>query len=166
MIRNAYFAGGCFWCITPIYKFQSGVVSVRCGYCGGREERPTYEEVKSQKTGHRETVCVTYDDAKISFDRLFEIFLANVDPFDGGGQYIDRGRSYTLAVYYTDGGERAAAEARLAALENESKRKTFVSLEAFSSYWEAEEYHQDYFEKNPEAFEKELYASGRKKGRT
>lgn len=163
MIRRAYFAGGCFWCVTPIYKFQKGVISVRCGYSGGREENPTYEEVKSQKTGHRETIRVTYDDAQIAFDRLFEIFLFNVDPFDGGGQYIDRGRSYTLAVYYTCEEERQTAARRLDALEKERGEKTFVALEPFSVFYEAEENHQDYFEKNPEAFEEELRASGRKK---
>lgn len=162
MTNYAYFAGGCFWCITPIYKIQKGVLAVTAGYCGGDEEFPTYEDVKSQRTGHRETICVEYDGGRIGFERLLEIFLINVDPFDAGGQFIDRGRSYTLAVYYTTEDERRAAERAICALEERAGKKAHIALEPYKRFYPAEEYHQDYYLKNPEAFEEELIKSGRK----
>ena len=159
---RAYFAGGCFWCVTPIYKMY-GVDKVVCGYSGGDEENPTYEDVKSQKTGHRETIMLEYDPEKVSFSKLLDIFFANVDPFDSEGQFIDKGHSYTLAIYYTSDEEKMMAENRVKKLELDSKRDVFVSIEPFKNFYEAEEYHQDYYLKNPEAFEKELIESGRKK---
>ena len=162
MLKNAYFAGGCFWCITPVFRLYDGVKSVTSGYSGGGEDNPSYEDVKHQKTGHRETIWVVYD-SEVDFDTLMRIYLANVDPFDGEGQFIDKGFSYTLAVFYTDEGQKAAAEARIRDLEQSSGRKACIALEAFRSFWPAEEYHQDYDLKNPEAFQKELEESGRLK---
>ena len=160
---KAYFAGGCFWCVTPIYKMY-GVDKVVCGYSGGDEPNPTYADVKAQKTGHRETIMLEYDPAKLTYDFLLDIFLANVDPFDGEGQFIDKGFSYTLAIYYTCEEERSLAQSRIERLAAESGRHVHIALEPFKSFYEAEEYHQDYYLKNPEAFEKELIESGRKKG--
>lgn len=159
---KAYFAGGCFWCVTPIYKMY-GVDKVVCGYSGGDEVNPTYEDVKAQKTGHRETIMLEYSPEKVSFDKLLDIFFVNVDPFDAEGQFIDKGFSYTLAIYYTTEEEKSVAAAKIKKLEEESGKKVHVALEAFKSFYEAEEYHQDYYLKNPEAFEKELIESGRKK---
>ena len=159
---RAYFAGGCFWCVTPIYKMY-GVDKVVCGYSGGDEPNPAYADVKAQKTGHRETIMLEYDPAKVSYDFLLDIFLANVDPFDGEGQFIDKGFSYTLAIYYTCEEERALAQSRIDALAAESGQTVHIALEPFKSFYEAEEYHQNYYLKNPEAFEKELIESGRKK---
>ena len=161
-MKKAYLAGGCFWCITPMFKVY-GADSVICGYSGGDEVNPTYEDVKKQKTGHRETICVEYDPAKISYETILEIFLTNVDPSDGEGQFIDKGFSYTLAIYYTDDKEKSLAEAAIKNLEDETGVKAQIALEAFKSFYPAEEYHQDYYLKNPEAFEKELIESGRKK---
>lgn len=158
---RAYFAGGCFWCVTPIYKMY-GVDKVVCGYSGGDEVNPTYEDVKHQKTGHRETIMLEYDPAKVSFEKLLDIFFANVDPFDPEGQFIDKGFSYTLAIYYTSEEEKKLAEARIEKLRTDSQKDVFVAVEPFKSFYEAEEYHQDYYLKNPEAFEKELIESGRK----
>ena len=162
MIKYAYFAGGCFWCITPVFKIY-GALSVTCGYSGGDTDNPTYEEVKHQKTGHRETICVEYDDEKTKYTRLLEIFLANIDPYDGGGQYIDRGHSYTAAVYYSTPAEKEAAEEAIKSLEKSSGQKVHVAVEKQKNFYRAEEYHQDYYLKNPEAFEKELEESGRKR---
>lgn len=160
--KYAYFAGGCFWCVTPIYKMY-GVEEVRCGYAGGDEKDPTYEEVKAQKTGHRETIRLLYDPEEVSYDTLLDIYFANVDPFDGEGQYIDKGFSYTLAIFYTGEEERELAQQKLRAIEEKTGRKTEVSVLPYKNFYEAEEYHQDYYLKNPEAFEKELIESGRKK---
>jgi len=159
---KAYFAGGCFWCVTPIYKMY-GVDKVICGYSGGDEVNPTYEQVKSQKTGHRETIMLEYDNNTVTYENLLDIYFSNVDPFDKDGQYIDKGFSYTLAIYYTTEEERRIAEERVKKIEEESGKKTYVAIEPFKSFYEAEEYHQDYYLKNPEEFEKELIESGRKK---
>ncbi len=161
--KTAYFASGCFWCITPAFQALTGVRSVTSGYSGGTEENPTYLDVKQQKTGHRETVRVEYNPEKISYGELLEIFLANTDPFDGGGQFIDRGFSYTLAVYYTDEEQKRMAREAICTLEAASGKAVRIPVEPFKSFWPAEEYHQDYHRKNPEAFEKELVESGRKK---
>ena len=161
---RAYFAGGCFWCVTPIYKMY-GVDRVVCGYSGGDEVNPTYEDVKAQKTGHRETIMLEYEPEKVAYDKLLDIFFANVDPLAGEGQFIDKGFSYTLAIFYTNEEERVKAQKKIEDLEKTSGRKVQVALEAFKSFYEAEEYHQDYYLKNPEAFEKELLESGRKKDR-
>ena len=158
---RAYFAGGCFWCVTPIYRIY-GVDKVVSGYSGGKEENPSYEDVKSQKTGHRETILLEYDPAKVSYDGLLDIYFENVDPFDPEGQFIDRGHSYTLAIYYTSEEEKRLAEARIRALKAETGREVCVALEPFTAFYPAEEYHQDYDRKHPAEFEKELIESGRK----
>lgn len=162
-MTNAYFAGGCFWCITPVFNEKEGVFGVISGYSGGDEEAPSYEDVKHQRTSHRETIKIEYDPAKISYEELLEMFFANVDPLDDGGQYIDRGRSYTLAIYYQNADEEQTAKKALAELSEKLGRPACISLEPFVSFWDAEEYHQNYYLKNPEAFEKELVESGRKK---
>ena len=140
-----------------------GVDKVVCGYCGGDEVDPTYEDVKSQKTGHRETIMLEYDPEKVSYAKLLDIFFANVDPFDPDGQFIDKGHSYTLAIYYTSDEEKMMAENRVKKLKIDSKKDVFVAIEPFKAFYEAEEYHQDYYLKHPEEFEKELIESGRKK---
>ena len=161
---KAYFAGGCFWCVTPIYKLY-GVDSVVCGYSGGDEENPSYEDVKAQKTGHRETIMLDYDPAVVSYDKLLDIYFANVDPFDGEGQFIDKGHSYTLAIYYGSEEEKSIASNRIEDLKKESGKEVYVALEPFKNFYEAEEYHQDYYLKHPEEFERELIESGRKEAK-
>lgn len=162
MIKTAYFAGGCFWCITPVFKIY-GAGNVVSGYSGGDEVNPTYDDVKHQRTGHRETIAVTYDDEKVKYEKLVAIFLANIDPYDGEGQFIDRGHSYTTAIFYNDDNEKRIAEEALDALNKSSEQEVKVAIEPFKAFYKAEEYHQDYYLKNPEAFEKELVESGRKK---
>lgn len=161
-MKEAYFAGGCFWCVTPIYKMY-GVDEVICGYAGGDEKNPTYEQVKHQETGHRETIKLVYDHEKVSYDKLLDIYFANVDPFDAEGQFIDKGFSYTLAIFYMSDDEKKTALEKIGKIEQESGKKVQVEVLPFKNFYEAEEYHQDYYLKNPEAFEKELIESGRKK---
>lgn len=155
----AYFAGGCFWCITPIFKNINGVTCVTSGYCGGDEINPTYEQVKAQKTNHRETIKVEYDENIVNYEELLDVFLNNVDLYDDGGQYIDRGYSYTLAIYYIDENQKNIINNKL----NKYKDKIYVSVEKYKKFYDAEEYHQDYYSKNPIKFEEELIKSGRKK---
>lgn len=161
-MKYAYLAGGCFWCITPTFNELDGVSEVVSGYSGGDEVSPSYEAVKHQETGHRESIKIVYDETKVSYEQLIDIFLMGVDPFDGGGQFIDRGASYTLAIFYTDDSEASIAREKITALEKESGRQVYISIEPFKSFYDAEEYHQNYYLKNPEAFEKELIDSGRK----
>ena len=160
-METAYFAGGCFWCITPTFKQMNGVSNVVSGYSGGEEENPVYEDVKYQRTGHRETIRIDYDPEAVSFEALMDVFLNSVDPFDPDGQFIDRGFSYTLAVYYLSEEQRRAALAKLEKLQQESGQTVYVRVEPFRSFWQAEEYHQDYYLKNPEEFRQELISSGR-----
>lgn len=162
-METAYFAGGCFWCITPAYRELPGIFDVVSGYSGGEEENPNYLDVKQQRTGHRETIRIDYDPCLVDFDRLMEIFLASVDPYDPDGQFVDRGFSYTLAIYYLSESQRTAAQAKIRKLEEVGGQKVYVCVEPFRSFWMAEEYHQNYDLKNPEAFHRELVESGRLK---
>ncbi len=162
-MKCAYFAGGCFWCITPIFRETDGVISVTSGYSGGDEKDPAYPDVKAQLTGHRETIKIEYDEARVTFSKLLDVFTRNVDVFDGGGQYIDRGASYTLAVYCCGDDEIKAAREKVRRIEDESKRPVYISVEPFKSFYPAEDEHQDFDLKNPSRFLKELVESGRKK---
>jgi len=160
-MKKAYFAGGCFWCITPAFYDTEGVARVTAGFSGGDEPSPSYADVKAGLTGHRETVEIEYDPAAVGYAELVDVLLANIDPFDAGGQYIDRGRSYTAAIYPQTAEERAAAESALSELSRSEGRRAEVAVEDFKSFWRAEEIHQDYYVKNPEAFAAEMLASGR-----
>lgn len=162
-METAYFAGGCFWCITPTFKETDGVLDVVSGYSGGDEINPVYLDVKNQNTGHRETIRIDYEPEKVSFQQLFDIFLCGVDPFDAGGQFIDRGHSYTLAVYYLNDEQKRISEDGIRKLETESGETVCISVEPFKSFYPAEEEHQDYYLKHPEEFRQELIDSGRLK---
>lgn len=155
----AYFAGGCFWCITPTFVDIDGVIKVTSGYCGGDEVNPTYEDVKKQKTNHRETIKIEYDENKVDYRTLLKVFFDSVDLYDADGQYIDRGRSYTLAVYYIDENQKKIIEEELSKYGD----GVCVAIEEYKAFYEAEEYHQDYYLKHPKEFEEELINSGRKK---
>ena len=162
-IQTAYFAGGCFWCITPTFKEMPGVFDVVSGYSGGDLADPSYLDVKSQKTGHREAIRIDYDPEQVTFAELFDIFLAGVDPFDPDGQYIDRGHSYTLAVFYLNDDQKVIAQQGIAQLEAAAGRQVYISVEPFKNFYTAEEEHQDYYLKHPEEFRQELIDSGRLK---
>ncbi|MBR0426398.1 MAG: peptide-methionine (S)-S-oxide reductase MsrA [Clostridia bacterium] len=164
-MNEAYFAGGCFWCITPVFRETPGVCSVMAGYAGGTEPNPTYEDVKHGKTHHRETIRIAYDPNQVSYSALLNTFLWSVDPFDRCGQFIDRGPSYTLAVYYLDEEQRTAALAAIETLQETDSRPVCIALEPFTGFYPAEKFHQDYDLKNPLAFAREMALSGRKTAR-
>lgn len=154
----AYFAGGCFWCIASVYTSIKGVKNVTSGYSGGDELNPSYFDVKNQKTNHRETIKIEYDENQVSYLDLLEIFLSNVDVHDKDGQYIDRGHSYTLAIYYVDDKQKQITLERLSQYNEE----IYVSIEPFKVFYEAEEYHQNYHLKHPKEFNQEMIESGMK----
>lgn len=158
---SAYFAGGCFWCIAPVFRDQPGVLSVTAGFSGGNEPDPSYEDVKAGKTHHRETIRVSYDPARISYGSLMDLFLWNTDPFDAGGQFIDRGQSYTLAVYYTSDSEHRLITGKLRELSAETGKEPVITVAPFVSFYPAPAEHQDFDLKNPGRFLQELKESGR-----
>lgn len=160
-MKTIYFAGGCFWCIASVFDEVEGISKVESGYSGGDEVNPTYLQVKKQLTGHRETIAITYDENVITYKDLVDIFLENIDPFDGEGQFIDRGHSYTTAIYYCSDEEKQIALDSFNKVEEEEHQKVKIALEPFKSFFKAEEEHQSYALKNPEAFAKEMELSGR-----
>ena len=162
-IKSCILAGGCFWCMAKPYYEYEGIKNVFSGYCGGSELFPSYEAVKSQQTSHRETVKILYDSSIIKYNDILKIYLSSIDPFDVGGQYIDRGFSYTTAIFYQDDNQKEIASSFLGEIEMYFNKKPSVKLLKEKIFYMAEEYHQDYALKNPVEMEKELINSGRKK---
>lgn len=149
-------AGGCFWCIAyPFYELK-GVIKVISGYSGGVTSNPTYEEVKSQTTGHYEVIKIEYDSSLITYEEILKVYLENIDPFDDGGQYIDRGFSYTLAVFYRDSNMKKRAKNVINTTFN---KPTAIKLIPEKEFYVAEEYHQEYALKNPKEIEEEFKIS-------
>ncbi|HEY6148691.1 MAG TPA: peptide-methionine (S)-S-oxide reductase MsrA [Thermoanaerobaculia bacterium] len=149
--EKAVFAGGCFWCEETAFEGVPGVISVVSGYTGGQKKNPTYEEVSAGETGHAESVEVTYDPAKISYEKLLEIFWHNVDPLQANGQFCDHGNQYRSAIFYANDAQHAAAEASKRKLEEEPrfKGKIVTQIVPASTFYPAEEYHQDFYKKSP-----------------
>jgi methionine-S-sulfoxide reductase len=161
--KTAVFAGGCFWCIQPALDKAPGVVKTVVGYCGGTEPNPTYELVGSEKTKYRESIEITYDPARISYDQLLDIYWKQIDPTQSDGQFTDIGPSYRAAIFYADENEKEIAEASKAKLASSGKFKKPIVTEILPAmkFWPAEDYHQKYSEKNSEHFEAFEYGSGR-----
>lgn len=147
----ATFAGGCFWCVESDFEMVPGVVEAVSGYTGGETPNPTYKQVSSGTTGHLEAVQVRYDPDVISYEGLLAAFWRMIDPTDGGGQFSDRGQEYTTAIYYHDEGQRQVAEQSRAALAASGRhdRPIVTPIEPAQVFYRAEDYHQDYFDKNP-----------------
>jgi peptide-methionine (S)-S-oxide reductase len=147
----ATFAGGCFWCMEAPFDKEPGVIATTSGYAGGTKANPTYEEVSSGGTGHAEAVQVLYDPRKVSYEKLLDIFWHNVDPTVKDRQFCDVGTQYRTAIFVKTDEERRAAEASKAALEKGKpfKEPIVTPVVALTEFWPAEEYHQDYYKKNP-----------------
>ncbi len=158
---EAIFAGGCFWCMEPPFDKLDGVLSTTSGYIGGRVENPTYEQVSYGRTGHLEAVKIEYDPSKVSYEKLLEVFWVNIDPLDGRGQFCDKGEQYTSAIFALDEKQREAAEASFAALTLEGEIQTTVRPAA--TFYPAEDYHQDYYKKNPIRYKYYRWGCGRDK---
>ncbi len=158
---TAVFAGGCFWCMEPPYDELAGVVSTTSGYTGGRKLNPTYQEVSAGGTGHFEAVQIAYDPAKVSYEKLLEVFWRNVDPLDGGGQFCDRGGSYKTAIFYQNDEQKHLAERSKAEIEQRLGKKVVTPILPAATFYAAEDYHQDYYKKNPLRYKYYRYSCGR-----
>ena len=153
-LKKATFAGGCFWCMQPPFQQTGGVVEVIAGYTGGTTVNPTYEGVSTGRTGHLEAVQVTYDPAKVTYEKLLEIFWSQVDPTDPEGQFADQGSQYHTAIFWHDDDQKRAAELSKTNLDASKKfsRPVATAILTAVPFYRAEEYHQDYAEKQPRQY--------------
>lgn len=160
---KATFAGGCFWCMQPPFQQVEGVTEAVAGYAGGKQENPHYEEVSSGTTGHLESVQVTYDPEKVSYEKLLDVFWKQIDPTDQEGQFADKGSQYRTAIFYHDEEQKRIAETSKQNLEESGKFKKPVVTEIrpFTSFYPAEEYHQNYAKKKPREYQLYKTYSGR-----
>jgi len=161
--KTAVFAGGCFWCIQPAFDRAPGVINTVVGYCGGTEPNPTYDLVTSEKTKYRESIQITYDPAKISFDQLLDIYWKQIDPTQADGQFTDIGPSYRAAIFVANDEERKIAEASKEKLAHSGKfdRPIVTEILPAMKFYAAEDYHQKYYRQNPGNFEAFEKGSGR-----
>ena len=157
---KATFAGGCFWCVESDFDKVPGVISTTSGYTGGRVANPSYEQVSSKTTGHAEAVEIVYDPARVSYEQLLQHYWHNIDPTVKDQQFCDHGNQYRTAIFYHDDVQRRAAEASRAAVEKSKpfKEPIVTPIEMASTFYPAEEYHQDYYLKNPVAYK--FYRTG------
>ena len=161
--QKATFAGGCFWCMQPPFDKLDGVISTTVGYAGGKEENPTYEQVSSGITGHVEAFQVVYDPSRISYSQLLEVFWRNINPTQSDGQFVDIGRQYRTVIFYHDEEQKRLAEASRDNLANSWKYggKIVTEIVPATTFYPAEDYHQDYYQKNPLRYKYYRYGSGR-----
>ncbi len=162
-IAKAYFAGGCFWCMEEAFEKVDGVNEVVSGYMGGTVKNPGYEEVSSGRTGHAESVEVRYDPAKVTYAQLLEAFWRNVDPVTPNAQFCDHGSQYRAAIFYQGDEQKRSAEASKQAIE-QSKRfnqPIVTQIVAASEFYAAEDYHQDFYKKNPIRYKYYKFSCGR-----
>ena len=158
---KATFAGGCFWCMEPPFDKLDGVISTISGYAGGKKKNPTYEEVSAGNTGHAEVVQVTYDPQKITYEKLLDVFWHNVDPFTANRQFCDVGSQYRTAIFYHDESQKRLAEESKKVLAKRFKEPIVTEIVAASEFYPAEDYHQDYYIKNPLRYKYYRYSCGR-----
>jgi methionine-S-sulfoxide reductase len=162
-LDKATFAGGCFWCMEAPFDKLPGVTEVVVGYTGGQKDQPTYEEVSSGTTGHAEAVQITFDPAKISYEKLLDAFWMSMDPTDAGGQFYDRGTQYRTAIFYQDDAQKKTALESKEKLEKSArfKSKIVTEITAATKFFAAEDYHQHYYKKSPIRYNYYRLHSGR-----
>jgi peptide-methionine (S)-S-oxide reductase len=160
---KAYFAGGCFWCMEEAFEKVEGVTSVLSGYMGGTVANPSYEQVSAGQTGHAESVEVTYDPAQVTYQQLLDVFWHNVDPLTPNAQFCDHGSQYRSAVFYGTDEERRAAEGSKRAIEQTKRfsQPIVTQLVPAAMFYPAEEYHQDFYKKNPIRYKYYKFSCGR-----
>lgn len=163
VLQKATFAGGCFWCMEPPFDKLAGVVSTTSGYTGGRVKDPTYQQVSAGGTGHTEAVEVLYDPSKVDYEKLLDVFWRNVDPTTSAGQFCDQGSQYRPAIFFHTAEQKRMAEASKTALEHSKKIPGPIQVEItpVSAFYNAEDYHQDFYQKNPVRYKFYRYNCGR-----
>lgn len=161
--ETAIFAGGCFWCMEPPFDKVDGVISTTSGYTSGDKRNPTYREVSAGSTGHTEAIQIVFDPNKVSYDELLEIFWKNIDPVAIDRQFCDSGSQYRSGIYYLGEAQKSAAKQSIQRLENNKPFKGAIATEivSASTFYTAEDYHQDYYQKNPLRYKYYRYACGR-----
>jgi peptide-methionine (S)-S-oxide reductase len=162
-LKTARFAGGCFWCMEPPFDKLEGVISTTVGYCGGREVNPTYKQVSSGETGHAEAIEITYDPDLISYSELLDVFWRSIDPTQKNGQFADIGPQYRTAIFYHDEEQKRLAEVSKADMAKSGRfnKEIVTEIVPATTFYRAEEYHQDYYKKNPIRYKLYRYGSGR-----
>ncbi|WP_214740800.1 peptide-methionine (S)-S-oxide reductase MsrA [Exiguobacterium sp. s48] len=162
-MEKATFAGGCFWCMVTPFEELPGIEGIVSGYMGGQVDNPTYEQVKTGTTGHLEVVQITYDPALFSYERLLELYWIQTDPTDDGGQFQDRGPQYAPAIFYHTEEQRVAAEASrdVLAVSGRFTAPIVTKIIPATTFFAAEDYHQDYHKKNPKHYKEDRAISGR-----
>jgi peptide-methionine (S)-S-oxide reductase len=163
--EKATFAGGCFWCMEPPFDELPGVISTTSGYTGGQKKNPTYEEVSAGGTGHAESVEILFDPAKITYQQLLDVFWKNIDPISKDRQFCDVGTQYRSAIFYHSEEQQRLALASKKAIEDSGRFKQPIVTEivAAAPFFRAEEYHQDYYKKNPIRFKYYKFGCGRER---
>ena len=161
--ETAIFAGGCFWCMEPPFDKLDGVISTTSGYTAGHKKNPTYKEVSAGNTGHTEAVQITFDPDKISYSELLEVYWKNIDPVAVNRQFCDSGNQYRSGIYFLNESQEAAARQSLQQLEKNKPFKETIATEILpaSTFYPAEDYHQDYYQKNPLRYKYYRYSCGR-----
>jgi peptide-methionine (S)-S-oxide reductase len=160
---KATFAGGCFWCMEPPFDKLDGVLSTISGYTGGTKKNPTYEEVSAGRTGHTEAVEITYDTKKITYSKLLEVFWRNIDPLTPNAQFCDVGNQYRSAIFYHDETQKRFAEESKKALSKRFREPIVTEIVPASQFYPAEDYHQDYYKKNPIRYKLYTHGCGRER---
>jgi peptide-methionine (S)-S-oxide reductase len=160
---KAYFAGGCFWCMEEVFEKVEGVLSATSGYMGGTVSNPTYEEVSAGRTGHTESVEVVYDPAKVSYQKLLDAFWHNVDPITPNAQFCDHGNQYRSAIFFRTDEEKRASDSSKQSIEQSRRFKEPIVTQIMMAlqFYPAEEYHQDFYKKNPIRYKLYKYNCGR-----
>lgn len=160
---EALFAGGCFWCMEPPFDKVDGVISTTSGYTGGHVEDPGYEQVSGGGTGHYESLQVKYDPARVSYEKLLDVYWHNIDPFDGGGQFCDRGPQYRAAIFTRNEEQEALARESKQVLQEKTDDDHQIVTEILpaKTFYPAEEYHQNYYKKNSLRYKFYRYSCGR-----
>ena len=146
--KKVYFAGGCFWCMEESFDREKGIIQSISGYSGGHLKNPTYKEVIYKDTGHVETIEITYDPKMTSYKNLLEVFWKNIDPFDKYGQFCDKGKSYRSVIFYKNNSQKKVIQKSIAEIEQRFNSKVVTLLWKFDRFYQAEDYHQDYYQKN------------------
>jgi len=159
--QRAIFAGGCFWCMQAEFEGTEGVASVTSGYTGGSVKNPTYEQVSGGTTGHAEAIEVVYNPAKVAYVKLLDIYWGDIDPTDAGGQFYDRGSQYRTAIFYTTEEQHRLAESSKQKMQEKLKKPIATEIVPAAEFYPAEDYHQDYYKKNPIRYNAYKMGSGR-----